>query len=236
MRALRSVRVKSADRQRASIAKVSPHEKFSGTKLDFKRDLRCQFGDRLECTVPNTNNTMEPRTDSCIAMGSAGNLTGSIKVWNIDTGTVFIRDQFTILPHSQHDIQRISAIALSEGLTRSAADDTYPLASESSPPVDGPVAEAPVEREAVRQPDNTPAVAVDAGVEPLYPENTDYGELRRSSRTTQGQPAPRFADSSFHVSEALTAAADDEARSALHQCLLHRANFYDQQLAFKMSV
>lgn len=50
-----------------SIDHTSPLEQFSGMKLDAKKDLRVGFGDYLETTVPNTDNTMAARTAVCIA-------------------------------------------------------------------------------------------------------------------------------------------------------------------------
>ena len=53
-----------------SIDRISPMEQFSGLKLDASRDLRVGFGDYLEATVPNTNNTMAARTEGCLALST----------------------------------------------------------------------------------------------------------------------------------------------------------------------
>ena len=47
---------------------VSPMEQFTGRKLDMKRDLSFGFGDYVQATVPNTNNTLQARTEGCIAL------------------------------------------------------------------------------------------------------------------------------------------------------------------------
>ena len=48
---------------------VSPFEQFSGLKLDAKRDLRVAFGDYVLATVAETDNSMLPRAEPCIALG-----------------------------------------------------------------------------------------------------------------------------------------------------------------------
>ena len=81
-----------------SIDRISPMEQFSGLKLDVSRDLRVGFGDYLEATVPNTNNTMAARTEGGLALLPTGNLQGSVHVWTLGTKQVKVRDQFCVLP------------------------------------------------------------------------------------------------------------------------------------------
>ena len=45
-----------------------PLEQFTGRKIDSARDLRVQFGDYVQATVSNTDNTMRSRTQGCIAL------------------------------------------------------------------------------------------------------------------------------------------------------------------------
>jgi hypothetical protein len=48
---------------------TSPYELFRGQKIDYKRQLRISFGDYAECHDPHvTSNTIERRTDPCIAL------------------------------------------------------------------------------------------------------------------------------------------------------------------------
>jgi hypothetical protein len=51
----------------SSVDKVSPYEQFSGLKLDEKRDLRVAFGDYVLAPPVETNNSMGPRCEPCIA-------------------------------------------------------------------------------------------------------------------------------------------------------------------------
>ena len=47
---------------RVSVDRTSPLEQFSGRKIDAARDLRVQFGDYVQATVGNTDNTMRSPT------------------------------------------------------------------------------------------------------------------------------------------------------------------------------
>ena len=73
----------------------SPRVMFSGRQTDGKMDFRAGFGEYAQCTVPNTNNTMESRTEDCIVMLPTGNRTGSVKMMSISTGKLITRDQYT---------------------------------------------------------------------------------------------------------------------------------------------
>jgi hypothetical protein len=86
------VRCINMQSSRTSIDHTSPLKQFSGMKLDAKRDLRVGFGDYLEATVPNTDNTM------CGCVDHTRNLTGSVYVWMLGSKAVVKRDQFRILP------------------------------------------------------------------------------------------------------------------------------------------
>jgi Reverse transcriptase (RNA-dependent DNA polymerase) len=101
---------------------VSPMEQFTGRKLDMKRDLSFGFGDYVQATVPNTNNTLQARTEGCIALLSKGNLTGSVYMYNIGTGSVCTRDQFKILPIPDVVITLLTDKATKQGFRRGAMD------------------------------------------------------------------------------------------------------------------
>jgi hypothetical protein len=93
-------------------------EQFSGLKLDASRDLRVGFGDYLEATVPNTNNTMAARTEGCLALLPTGNLQGSVHVWTLRTKQVKVRDQFRVLPTPDIVIAHLNKLAASDGYSR----------------------------------------------------------------------------------------------------------------------
>ena len=47
---------------------LSPRELFSERRVDGNLDFRAAYGDCAICTVPNTNNSMQSRTEDCIVM------------------------------------------------------------------------------------------------------------------------------------------------------------------------
>jgi hypothetical protein len=57
-----------------SVDKVSPFEQFSELKLNAKRNLRVAFGDYVLATVAETDNSMRPRVEPCIALDGKLNL------------------------------------------------------------------------------------------------------------------------------------------------------------------
>lgn len=88
---------------------------FSGRQTDGKLDFKAGFGEYAQCTVPNTNSTMDARTEDCIVMLPTGNRTGSVKVMYISTGKLVSLDQFKILPMPLSVITRLNKVAFAEG-------------------------------------------------------------------------------------------------------------------------
>jgi predicted lactoylglutathione lyase len=107
--------------------RTSPLEQFTGRKLDAARDLRVQFGDYVQATVSDPDNSMRPRTQGCIALLPTGNLTGSVKFWCLSTNHTVTRDQFRVLPMPDLVVSHITSLAASEGYTRGFDPDVGPL-------------------------------------------------------------------------------------------------------------
>ena len=64
---------------------ASPKELLTGRKINFDTDLRAAFGDYVHATAANTvKNSMESRTQGCIALIPVGNLQGSMKFLRLD--------------------------------------------------------------------------------------------------------------------------------------------------------
>ena len=93
----------------------SPRVAFSGRQVNQLLDFRVAFGDYLQCTVPNTDNTMDARTEDGIAMMPTSNRSGSVKVMSLKTGKIQIRDQFKVLPVPSTVIDRLNEMAAAEG-------------------------------------------------------------------------------------------------------------------------
>ena len=66
---------------------MSPREIVTGRKLDFKKDCRAPFGAYIEASVDaDVTNDMSPRARGSLSLGPAGNLQGSLKCFDLDTG------------------------------------------------------------------------------------------------------------------------------------------------------
>ena len=94
---------------------VLPREAFSGQRVAGNRDFRVAFGDYCQCTVANTDHSMNPRTDDCIAYLPTGNRTGSVKMLSITTGKIVLRDNFKVLPMPASIIQHLNQLAAKDG-------------------------------------------------------------------------------------------------------------------------
>ena len=93
----------------------SPRVSFSGRQVDQLLDFRVAFGEYAQCTVPNTDSTMNARTEDCIVMLPTGNRTGSVKMMSIRTGRLITRDQFKISPMPSTVIAKLNKMAAAEG-------------------------------------------------------------------------------------------------------------------------
>jgi hypothetical protein len=93
----------------------SPRQRFTGRKLDFKLHARFTFGEYCHATVAVTTNSMRSRTDPCICLLSTMNLTGSVKMLDLNSFMIVTRDNFVILPMPPSVIARLNRVAFSEG-------------------------------------------------------------------------------------------------------------------------
>jgi hypothetical protein len=94
-----------------------PRENFSGRKINAATDLRGEFGEYVQAHTPpdpTTRNSMTPRTDGCIFLNSTGNLQGSAKFLNLNTGGVVTRDKWTALPIPQPVIDHLNRMAANQ--------------------------------------------------------------------------------------------------------------------------
>ncbi len=100
-----------------SLDGLSPRHRFTGHKLDYKLHLRFHFGAYCHATVPKTSNSMESRTDACICLLSANNLTGSVKMMDLNTKAIVTRDHFVLMPMPSSVISLLNSLARAEGVT-----------------------------------------------------------------------------------------------------------------------
>ena len=116
--------------RRGGIAHVSPRESFLGIKADYTRDFKCSFGDYLECTVPTTDNSLQPRTQACIALCPTGTQ-GAMRCLCLSTGGIVTRTAFKVLPTPDYIIKLMNEKANKEGgITVDAVEAAF---TEGSP-------------------------------------------------------------------------------------------------------
>ncbi len=92
---------------------LSPRTIITGWKLDFKKHCCAEFGDYTQVyqdTVPH-NSTNLPCSVSTVVLGPTGNVQGTYKFYNLDTGHHIVAYQFTALPMPQEVIDQVHAIA-----------------------------------------------------------------------------------------------------------------------------
>jgi hypothetical protein len=117
-----AARFTNLQRTASSTSRTTPRDKFLRRRFDWKLDNRgLQFGDLLEVTVANTDNTQTPRTDTCIYLMPRDNRTGSFFAFNVNTGSPVVRDQFTSRPMPDQLIAKLNRSAAAQKHTRGPA-------------------------------------------------------------------------------------------------------------------
>ena len=94
------VRMINAVPSKVGISKIlSPSEIVQGRKIDYRVHCRFPFGAYVEASSDNViTNTMEPRTEPCIAIGTSGNIQGSVNCLCLRSGRVLVRRSLKELP------------------------------------------------------------------------------------------------------------------------------------------
>ena len=115
------------------VAGESSRSLFLGRTADGSRDFRCAFGDYVQCTVPNTSNNMDSRTEDCVVMLPTGNRTGSVKMLSIATGRIVTRDNFRVMPMPLSVITALNNMALKEGKSIIKQSKRHPMLTDSTP-------------------------------------------------------------------------------------------------------
>lgn len=123
--------------RQANLDLISPHEAFTGRKMDSSRDLRFGFGDYVQATMPYTDNSMRGRTQGCIVGVSTGNRTGSVTMMSLSTGELVTRDTFKILPMPDIVIAHLNKLATRDGFARGGT--VINNRGQSQEPIDHPV-------------------------------------------------------------------------------------------------
>ena len=117
----------------ARVGGESPRTLFLGRTVDGNRDFRCAFGDHVQCTVPNSSNTMESRTEDCVVMLPTGNRTGSVKMLSLTTVRIVTRDNFRAMPMPLSIIATLNNMALREVKSIIKQSKRHQMISDSPP-------------------------------------------------------------------------------------------------------
>jgi hypothetical protein len=102
-----------------SDAELSPRQLLTGRTLSYLREIRCGFGDFVECRRAVTDNTLAPRTDTGIVLYPTGNRTGSYYIYILETDRVVARDQFKVILPTEDLISRVEALGDTNQFTSS---------------------------------------------------------------------------------------------------------------------
>jgi hypothetical protein len=91
---------------------VCPRTKFTGKKIDYDREFLLGFGDYVEAYDPKVkSNSMMERTEPCIALYPAANVSGSWVMWNMRTDTYVRRTHWIHMRTSREVIDTMNALA-----------------------------------------------------------------------------------------------------------------------------
>ena len=102
-----------------------PRVRMTGRKVDFRREYALTFGDYVEARDPQVVlNSMEPRTEPCIALYPTLNVNGSWKMYNMATSRLVSRSQFTKMKYTPESIiLSMNNIALNKGIVKASDID-----------------------------------------------------------------------------------------------------------------
>jgi len=102
-----------------------PRVRMTGRKVDFKREYALTFRDYVEARNPQVvSNSMEPRTEPCIALYPTLNVNGSWKMYNMVKSRLVSRSQFIKVKHTPESIiNSMNNMALNKGIVKASDID-----------------------------------------------------------------------------------------------------------------
>jgi hypothetical protein len=106
-------------RTRALNDNVCPRTRFTGKKIDYVREFMLGFGDYVEAYDPKVrSNSMEGRTEPCIALYPAANISGSWVMWNLKTDTYVRRTHWIKMRVTRDIIDTMNTLAGETGVRK----------------------------------------------------------------------------------------------------------------------
>ena len=130
-RAVISINIMPTRSAHVDASAASPREKFFGRKIDFAKDLTCEFGEFVVCYDPHIPaiNSMTSRGQEAIALYPTLDGTGSAVLFNIATRRVVTRNKFVTIPLTPECIERIEN--LDKTIEVPIDEDAIPQATET---------------------------------------------------------------------------------------------------------
>jgi hypothetical protein len=148
----------------------SPVEKLYGMVLDAKTDLKHGYGDYVEVSDEETDNTTKTRTRSAIALMPTGNRQGSWYYYLVTTGKVVRMNRAEALPMPEYIIKHMNEKAEAEIKSGKKRDQELRLGTWQTAYMEsGDDDESP--------PDETVIDSLPERVGPLYYEPADLGAM-----------------------------------------------------------
>jgi hypothetical protein len=96
---------------------VCPRTKFTGKKIDYDREFSLGFGDYVEAYDHKVkSNSMMERTEPCIALYPAANVSGSWVMWNMRTDTYVRRTHWIKMRVTREVINAMNTLAGTTGV------------------------------------------------------------------------------------------------------------------------
>ena len=84
---------------------------MTGRKLNYKRDLRFEFGSYIEARNPTGDSSIAGRTNGMIPLLSSGNVQGLVHCFSLETKRVVVRYSWTVLPMPDIVISMLNRLA-----------------------------------------------------------------------------------------------------------------------------
>ena len=113
---------------KACPGRMSPAEVFRGATIDYRKDLRCGFGEYVEA-IERSSNDMVSRTAPCITLLPTANTSGSWFLLHLATNRIIRRDQWVAKPMNAVIIGLLNNLA-----TTANYDPTNDIDIQAEPP------------------------------------------------------------------------------------------------------
>ena len=101
---------------KGGVSTISPRSLITGIKFDYAKHCQISFGSYAQVHEQNQpTNTQQTRTIETICLGPTGNLQGGYKLYNLTTGKLITRRNWTALPMPMEVIAHVNRIGQAQG-------------------------------------------------------------------------------------------------------------------------